>query len=195
MRFTAATVALFAGLAAALPNGADTTVYETDQVTITSCGPTVTDCPASHSATPSAPAAVTTPAGESPAPTGPAGGESPAPSGPAGGESAVPSGPASSWVPSSGGAVPSQSTPVIPGEGAQPSGPAGGAQPSGPAGGAGSPPPQVVTVTSCVPTTYLSTIAPKPTASSPVGGNNGGNNGGVPHVPASSKGWASASAR
>ncbi|KGO76459.1 hypothetical protein PITC_088730 [Penicillium italicum] len=70
MRFTTATIALFAGLAIA----ADQTVYETDEVTITSCAPTVTDCPArkggagvepTGSTTPSsAPAAVTTPAGE-----------------------------------------------------------------------------------------------------------------------------------
>lgn len=46
MRFAAVTVALFAGLAAALPNGAESTVYQTEEVTITSCAPTVTDCPA-----------------------------------------------------------------------------------------------------------------------------------------------------
>lgn len=62
MRFTAATVALFAGLAAAMPNGADTTVYQTEEVTITSCGPTATDCPASSGA-----AATGTPAGTTPA--------------------------------------------------------------------------------------------------------------------------------
>lgn len=159
MRFTAATVALFAGLAAALP-GADTTVYETDEVTITSCGPTVTDCPARHSATPSAPAAVTTPAGVA--------------------ASSVPTAGASYSASSGAGAQPSQSNPV----------PGAGAQPSAPAGSAPSAAPQVVTVTSCVPTTFLSTIAPKPTASSPVGA---GNNGGVPHVPSSSQGWTSTS--
>lgn len=63
MRFTAATVALFAGLAAALPNGADTTVYQTEEVTITSCGPEVTNCPASSAAATSVPAVTTTPAG------------------------------------------------------------------------------------------------------------------------------------
>ncbi|KAJ5364187.1 uncharacterized protein N7496_009900 [Penicillium cataractarum] len=46
MRFAVATVALFAGLVAALPNGAESTVYQTEEVTITSCAPTVTDCPA-----------------------------------------------------------------------------------------------------------------------------------------------------
>ncbi|PLN80819.1 hypothetical protein BDW42DRAFT_170212 [Aspergillus taichungensis] len=51
MRFTAATVALFAGLAAALPNGDVETVYQTEDVTITSCGPTVTDCPGNQAPT------------------------------------------------------------------------------------------------------------------------------------------------
>lgn len=51
MRFTAATVALFAGLAAALPNGDVETVYQTEDVTITSCGPTVTDCPGNQTPT------------------------------------------------------------------------------------------------------------------------------------------------
>jgi len=71
MRFTAATVALFAGLAAALPNGADTTVYQTEEVTITSCGPEVTNCPASSTGVPatSVPAVTTTPAGAAPVPT------------------------------------------------------------------------------------------------------------------------------
>ncbi|KAJ5526930.1 hypothetical protein N7513_011089 [Penicillium frequentans] len=59
MRFTIATVAFFAGLAAAMPNGADVTVYETDEVTITSCGPTVTNCPANSGVPTSAPAVVT----------------------------------------------------------------------------------------------------------------------------------------
>ncbi|KAJ6144788.1 hypothetical protein N7470_008683 [Penicillium chermesinum] len=65
MRFTAATVALFAGLAAAVPAAQDTTVYETEEVTITSCGPTVTNCPASSGAASTTPAVVatTTPAG------------------------------------------------------------------------------------------------------------------------------------
>ena len=35
MRFAAVTIALFAGLAAALPNGAESTVYQTEEVTIT----------------------------------------------------------------------------------------------------------------------------------------------------------------
>ncbi|TPX11183.1 uncharacterized protein E0L32_001001 [Thyridium curvatum] len=47
MRFTAA--ALFAGAAMAAQAASDSqsTVYSTDYVTVTSCGPTVTDCPAS----------------------------------------------------------------------------------------------------------------------------------------------------
>lgn len=74
MRFTAATVALFAGLAsAAVQAGQDSTVYETEEVTITSCGPTVTNCPASSGAASTTPAvATTTPAGGaswSPAPS------------------------------------------------------------------------------------------------------------------------------
>lgn len=48
MHFTAATVAVFAGLAAAMPGNVET-VYRTEDVTITSCEPTVTDCPASSS--------------------------------------------------------------------------------------------------------------------------------------------------
>ncbi|KAK7531644.1 uncharacterized protein J3D65DRAFT_671408 [Phyllosticta citribraziliensis] len=44
--------AAFAAVALAAPNP-DKTVYQTDEVTITSCGPEVTNCPArSHSATP-----------------------------------------------------------------------------------------------------------------------------------------------
>ncbi|KAK7615064.1 hypothetical protein JOL62DRAFT_562573 [Phyllosticta paracitricarpa] len=45
-------VAALAAVALAAPNP-DKTVYATDEVTITSCGPEVTNCPArSHSATP-----------------------------------------------------------------------------------------------------------------------------------------------
>ncbi|KAK8257260.1 hypothetical protein IWZ00DRAFT_7608 [Phyllosticta capitalensis] len=45
-------VAALAAVAIAAPNP-DKTVYQTDEVTITSCGPEVTNCPArSHSATP-----------------------------------------------------------------------------------------------------------------------------------------------
>lgn len=62
MRFAAVTVALFAGLAAALPNGAESTVYQTEEVTITSCAPTVTDCPARATQTGAVPT-VSVPAG------------------------------------------------------------------------------------------------------------------------------------
>ncbi|KAJ5219019.1 uncharacterized protein N7498_001118 [Penicillium cinerascens] len=61
MRFTAATVAFFVGLAAAMPNAADTTVYQTEEVTITSCGPEVTNCPGrTHSTQPSGASATET---------------------------------------------------------------------------------------------------------------------------------------
>ncbi|KAJ5514712.1 hypothetical protein N7463_004264 [Penicillium fimorum] len=60
MRFTAVAVAFFAGLAIAAP-GADQTVYETEEVTITSCAPTVTDCPGNAGAGVE-PTASTTPA-------------------------------------------------------------------------------------------------------------------------------------
>ncbi|KAF3394397.1 hypothetical protein F1880_005217 [Penicillium rolfsii] len=61
MRFAAVTVALFAGLAAALPNGAESTVYQTEEVTITSCAPTVTNCPGRASETGAASVPVVTP--------------------------------------------------------------------------------------------------------------------------------------
>lgn len=64
MRFAAVTLALFAGLVAALPNGAESTVYQTEEVTITSCAPTVTNCPGNASGATSAPAITTSvPAG------------------------------------------------------------------------------------------------------------------------------------
>ena len=59
MRFTAASVAVFAGLAAAVPQGDAETVYSTEDVTITSCGPTVTDCPSRQTSTPQGVEAVT----------------------------------------------------------------------------------------------------------------------------------------
>lgn len=102
MRFTAATVAFFAGLAAAMPNAADTTVYQTEEVTITSCGPEVTNCPArSHSTVPSGAAATetTTPAWT----TTPAGGAQP-----------TSSAPASSWSSSAPAPVVSSATSMVP---------------------------------------------------------------------------------
>ena len=59
MRFTAASVALFAGHAAAVPQGEAETLYSTEDVTITSCGPTVTDCPSRQTSTPQGVEAVT----------------------------------------------------------------------------------------------------------------------------------------
>ncbi|CAL5867409.1 uncharacterized protein PFLUO_LOCUS1628 [Penicillium psychrofluorescens] len=49
MRFTATAVALFAGLAAALPQDVET-VTSTDEVTVISCAPTVTNCPGNSGA-------------------------------------------------------------------------------------------------------------------------------------------------
>lgn len=160
MRFTAATVAFFAGLAAAMPNAADTTVYETEEVTITSCGPTVTDCPASSGVVPtSAPAMTTVPsgagAGSSPAPSGPA------PSGPAA------SGPAPSGAPSWTTSVPAAVPTSVPGG-------------SGPAPAPSASSYTVIAHTTCVPTVVYSTV-PVPMGTSPVTG------GTPPHAPSSSK--------
>ncbi|KAB8215394.1 hypothetical protein BDV33DRAFT_15558 [Aspergillus novoparasiticus] len=66
MRFSATTIALFAGLAAALPNGEVHTVYQTEDVTITSCAPTVTDCPGRQTSTPEGVEPVTTASSSSP---------------------------------------------------------------------------------------------------------------------------------
>ncbi|KAL1632325.1 hypothetical protein SLS56_003740 [Neofusicoccum ribis] len=57
--------ALFGAAVLAAPNP-DKTVYQTEEVTITSCGPEVTNCPASSHATP----AVSTPVGSVPASSG-----------------------------------------------------------------------------------------------------------------------------
>ena len=95
MRFTAATVAFFVGLAAAMPNGADTTVYQTEEVTITSCGPEVTNCPArATSSVPSGAAATETSAMTTAVPTTPAGGAQPVSSSSAPVWSSAPSAPA-----------------------------------------------------------------------------------------------------
>ncbi|KAJ5534794.1 hypothetical protein N7527_001048 [Penicillium freii] len=171
MRFTTATIAFFAGLAIAAP-GADQTVYETDEVTITSCAPTVTDCPGNQGAgveptgstTPSSvPAAVTTPAGEAPeTETTPVSTETPAWSSETPAWSSVPT-----WAPS----VPAPSAPA-------PSAPA----PSAPAPVVSS---SVIAVTTCVPTVIYSTVPVS--ASTPAGSNvPHGPTGGVPHVPSSS---------
>lgn len=96
MRFTAATVA-FGLSAVAVAQGDVNTIYSTEDVTITSCGPTVTDCPSRQtptstpqgveaetssvpavatssavaSSTPVAPAPVETPSQQAPAPQPP----------------------------------------------------------------------------------------------------------------------------
>lgn len=103
MRFSAATIALFAGLAVA---GDIQTVYSTEDVTITSCAPTVTDCPGNTAQT-SAPAE---PTGTSPV------------------ESSVPVAPE---APSSSSSVavppaqPTASSPVVPQQPQQPQQPSG----------------------------------------------------------------------
>lgn len=151
MRFTAASVALFAGIAVALPNGDLETVYSTEDVTITSCAPTVTDCPSRQTSTPQAVEAIT---------------------------SSVPavasSAPASSSSPVAPVEAPS-SSPVAPVE-APSSSPA--PAPSSPAAGPSSPvvPVQVPTssasvipVTTCIPTVTYSTIQVPVTPSGPAG--------------------------
>lgn len=67
MRFTAASLAALAGLASA---AADVTVTSYDVHTITSCAPTVTDCPAAGNV-PTAPAADVVPPAESGVAEGP----------------------------------------------------------------------------------------------------------------------------
>ncbi|BAE54820.1 unnamed protein product [Aspergillus oryzae RIB40] len=147
MRFSATTIALFAGLAAAIPNGEVHTVYQTEDVTITSCAPTVTDCPGRQTSTPE---------GVEPVTTGPAVTETPiaqtssaevppvAETSSAEVPPAVPtsSSPVIPGVPSSGvPPVPSSSSPVIP----QP--------PKQPSQGT-----TVIAVTTCIPTVTYSTI-------------------------------------
>eukprot|EP00594_Rhizosolenia_setigera_P015914 CAMPEP_0178972974 /NCGR_PEP_ID=MMETSP0789-20121207/21409_1 /TAXON_ID=3005 /ORGANISM="Rhizosolenia setigera, Strain CCMP 1694" /LENGTH=215 /DNA_ID=CAMNT_0020660677 /DNA_START=34 /DNA_END=680 /DNA_ORIENTATION=+ len=181
MRFTTATIAFFAGLAIAAP-GADQTVYETDEVTITSCAPTVTDCPGNSGAgveptgstTPSSvPAAVTSPAGEAPvssAETPASSVETPAWSSETPAWSSVPT-----WAPS----VPAPSAPS--------------SAPSAPAPPATVVSNSVIAVTTCVPTVIYSTVPV--TATTPAGSNvPHGPTGGVPHVPSSSKGVATGTA-
>lgn len=173
MRFTTATIAFFAGLAIAAP-GADQTVYETDEVTITSCAPTVTDCPGSSAGVePTGVPAMSTPAAPG------VGETTPAPSAETPAWSSVPTGAPSVSVPA-GGSAPSVSAPA-------PAPPAETPSSSF----------SVVPVTTCVPTVIYSTVAVPP-ASTPAGGN-GGNvphvpGTGVPHVPTGSKGMPSGTA-
>ncbi|CAI7647459.1 unnamed protein product [Penicillium glandicola] len=168
MRFTTATVAFFAGLAIAAP-GADQTV------TITSCAPTVTDCPGNSGAgveptgstTPSSvPAAVTSvPTGEA-SETAAWSSETPA-------WSSVPT-----WAPSS--------APSAPGA---PSAVSSVTAPAPPAVATPVVSSTVIAITTCVPTVIYSTVpitVSTPAASSVPHGATGG----VPHVPSSSKGVA-----
>ena len=147
MRFTIATVAFFAGLAAALPNGADTTVYETEDVTITSCAPTVTDCPArTHTSVPAMVTSVT-----SSMPSGAAAESSPAASTESPSATAMTSGSMSSAAPSAGSTntgapAPSSVVPVSQSSAVSYT---------------------VVAHTTCIPTVVYSTI-PVPMGTSPV---------------------------
>jgi len=142
MRFTAASVALFAGIAAALPNGDLETVYSTEDVTITSCAPTVTDCPSRQTSTPQAVEAVTS-------------------SVPA---VATPSAPASSSSPVAPVEAPSSSSPAP-----APSSPAAGSSspvvpvqvPTSSA--------SVIPVTTCIPTVTYSTVQVPVTPAGPAG--------------------------
>ncbi|OGM44601.1 GPI anchored serine-rich protein [Aspergillus bombycis] len=152
MRFSAATIALFAGLVAALPNGEVHTVYQTEDVTITSCAPTVTDCPGRQTSTPEGVEPVATPTAAITTEETPVAQTSSAEVPPPVEETtpAVPAVPTSSspvippQVPSGSGsvpAVPSSSSPVIP----QP--------PQQPSQGT-----TVIAVTTCIPTVTYSTI-------------------------------------
>ncbi|KAJ5276011.1 hypothetical protein N7524_002164 [Penicillium chrysogenum] len=165
MRFTTATIAFFAGLAIAAP-GADQTVYETDEVTITSCAPTVTDCPGNSGA------GVEPTGSTTPSSTPASSVETPAWSSETPAWSSVPT-----WAPS----VPAPSAPS--------------SAPSAPAPPAGTPvvSNSVIAVTTCVPTVIYSTVPV--TATTPAGSNvPHGPTGGVPHVPSSSKGVATGTA-
>lgn len=172
MRFTAATVAFFAGLAVAAPGAADHTVYETDEVTITSCAPTVTDCPGRSTAEPTptdvgaseTPAWSETPAVSSSTPAWsetPVWSETPA-------WSSVPTTSAGGWAPSSSVAVPAP--PAVTSASWS-----------------------VTAITTCVPTVVYSTVpvgGPAPSGVSPSGYPSGG----VPHVPSGSQGVSSGTA-
>ncbi|KAK6826631.1 hypothetical protein RU639_005692 [Aspergillus parasiticus] len=145
MRFSATTIALFAGLAAALPNGEVHTVYQTEDVTITSCAPTVTDCPGRQTSTPEG--VEPTSSAEVPPVAETSSAEVP-PAVPTSSSPVIP-GVSSSGVPP----VPSSSSPVIP----QP--------PKQPSQGT-----TVIAVTTCIPTVTYSTItgpAGTPTGVSP----------------------------
>lgn len=148
MRFSAATVALFASLVAAIPQDVET-VYSTEDVTVVSCAPTVTNCPGTLHAT-------STPEAVAAATTGGAEGVSPV-----GVTSAVPEAP--SATPAAGSSPAGGAGAGVVPSGAAPSGAAPSAVPSGAAavgGGAGTtaaPQVTVIPVTTCVPTVIMST--------------------------------------
>lgn len=150
MRFSVATVALFASLVAAIPQDVET-VYSTEDVTVVSCAPTVTNCPGTLHATstPEAVAAATTSGAEGVSPVGVTSAVPEAPSAtPAAGSS--PAGGAGAGVVPSGGAP----------SGPAPSGAAGPSGASAVGGGAGTtaaPQVTVIPVTTCVPTVIMST--------------------------------------
>ena len=172
MRFTAASVALFAGLAAAVPQGEAETLYSTEDVTITSCGPTVTDCPSRQTSTPQGVEAVTS-STPSAVPT----------------SSATPSSSpvAPVEVPSN---TPSSSSPVAPVQPSSSSAPVVPVQvPTSSA--------SVIPVTTCVPTVTYSTVQVPATAPArPSGASPRGSSSSVPVIPvAVPSGAASGSAR
>ncbi|KAB8260663.1 hypothetical protein BDV32DRAFT_46787 [Aspergillus pseudonomiae] len=163
MRFSAATVALFAGLVAALPNGEVHTVYQTEDVTITSCAPTVTDCPGRQTSTPEGVEPIATPTGITTEET------------PVAQTSSAEVPPVEETTPAVPPAVPTSSSPVIPSQGPSSSGSVP-AVPSSSSPVIPQPPQQpsqgttVIAVTTCIPTVTYSTItgpAGTPTGVSP----------------------------
>ncbi|KAL4933676.1 GPI anchored serine-rich protein [Aspergillus undulatus] len=142
MRFSAAAVALFAGIAVARPGGDIETVYQTDEVTITSCAPTVTDCPGNTA---------TQPASEPAVPTG---------TSPVTEEPEVPT--SSVAVPSETPVAPEQPESEVPEQPTQPAQPSVPVVPSQPAQ-VPSVSTSVIPVTTCIPTVTYSTVTVTPT--------------------------------
>ncbi|WEW55283.1 hypothetical protein PRK78_000712 [Emydomyces testavorans] len=199
MRFSTASVALFAGAALALP-GYEQTVYSTREVTVTSCGPEVTDCPGRHHSTPSVVVPTATGVPQKPLPTqysthyitvtdcGPEVTNCPA---------------HSTRVKTSVATIiptPSGSSPVTPIENPQnpqnpqsPQSPPNPQNPQNPQNPpyptAGNPSTSIVTFTTCVPTVSTSVVTLWPTAG-PTGGSSGQPTylptGGVPGSPSGS---------
>ncbi|QVM08662.1 hypothetical protein D8B26_003342 [Coccidioides posadasii str. Silveira] len=157
MRFTAASVALFAGAALALP-GYEQTVYSTREVIVTDCGPEVTDCP-----------------GNNPVPTGTGIPQEPAPTeystryitvtdcGPEVTDCPAESTRTETLVPTG-----SDDSPTVPTE-----------NPPYPTGGNPGPSTSIVTYTTCIPTTTTSVVTLQP----PVVPTGGVPTGGVPSQP------------